>query len=124
MFGKFRSGRRGEAGLTTMTLHATSPKHTGSSTPSFEGCGLRITPTELMEVEGAKVMVRLRRDEVLRVAFCHGIQAPRPMLQFFAGAILLPTAYLPARHLIDWVKHGGTFFTVELWLVTTAVLGL
>jgi hypothetical protein len=89
----------------------------------IEHCGIRCTAEALLEFEGGRLMVTIPRNEIQRIGIRYGIQAPHPMLQVILGLGLASVAYFPLRELIDWLRHGGTLFTVVDLLLFLPIVG-
>ncbi len=91
--------------------------------PRLACCGLVCDADRLMEVQRDRILLGVNLLDVRRVTLRHGLQAPHPIAQVAAGALLLATAYFPAAHLLHWFLHGGLILTEEAWLVALAALG-
>lgn len=93
--------------------------------PSTIECdGIRCDDARLAEIENGRVIVSVYREDLTHIALQDGILAPRPILQTILGFGLAALGYYPARHLIEWLQQGGRIFTVELWLIVFALVGL
>ena len=91
---------------------------------AIECCGIRCSEQNLSEIDTGKIMVTVPRQEVRRITLRHGTQAPHPVLQFVMGLALIGPGYFPARHLVHWLRHGGTFLSDELWIIPFVVAGV
>jgi hypothetical protein len=91
---------------------------------STECCGVRCTPQGLAEVDSGSVVVQVQKDDVQALTLRHGLQAPHPVLQVLMGCALVALGYLPAAHLVQWFRRGGTFFTIEAFVIPFVFLGM
>lgn len=89
-----------------------------------ECAGVRCTPAALSEIDGPRVVVSVPRTSARGVTLRHGFQAPSPVLQILLGSALAALGYWPARHLVHWFRHGGTFVSVEAGGIAFAFLGV
>ena len=92
--------------------------------PLAEYCGIRCTERSLCEIDSGKVMVTVPRQDITRITLRYGTQAPHPVIQVVMGLLLTGLGYFPIAHLIDWLRHGGAFLTLEAWIVPFPVVGI
>ena len=85
--------------------------------------GVRFGADEVVEMDGQQVMVRVRKSEIERMALRHGFYSAHPILQVVVGIVLAGIGVLPTMHLIHWLANGGTFHTVEAFVVAFIFLG-
>jgi hypothetical protein len=91
---------------------------------AIECCGIVCDDARLEEIEDGSVAVSIPWQNVKRITLRDGILAPHPILQIVFGLAFASLAYFPVRHLIDWLQHGGTLFTLELWVIAFASIGV
>ena len=88
-------------------------------------CGqIRLTDQTLMETDGGTPLIMIPRREITGIRFRHGFVSPHPVLQFVFGAALLSLGVLPTVHILYWLRHGGPFFSHEVWFYSLAFIGL
>jgi hypothetical protein len=86
--------------------------------------GIVCDEKRLSEIDSGSVMVAVDRHDIQRITSRYGLVSPHPMLQVVMGSALTALACFPAAHLIDWIRHGGAFFTAEAFVIPFAVIGL
>src|SRR5215204_1734893 len=78
----------------------------------------------LREIEDGQVMVSVDRPDIQRIALKKGLVAPHPVLQSGMGLLLLLPGYFVIAHLVNWARHGGTFFTAEAFVAPLVAAGI
>ena len=89
----------------------------------IEFAGVRFGPDDVSELEDSRVMVKVPKAEITRIALREGFYSAHPVLQVIAGVVLSGIAVPPTWHLANWIIGGGTFVSIEAWLIAFMFIG-
>lgn len=91
----------------------------------LEGGGIRFTQNYLVEVEQDRLIHRIQRPEVARIALRWGLVAPRPAIQAVLGiSCLLGSVYFMVDFLQGFMASGSRMVgRVLIGIVVLSVMG-
>ncbi len=88
------------------------------SAMSLEYRGIRFTPDFVAELEGAHLILKLKKENIRQIDLRYGQQAHHPVIQFLFGIVLTVLGLAPFRFLNDWLAiHTFTFHFGMLMVV-------
>jgi len=91
----------------------------------LDGCGIRFTRDYLVEVEEDRLIHRIQRPEVVRIALRWGLVAPRPTIQAVLGiGCLLGSVYFLVDFIRGFMASGSRMVgRVLICIVVLSVMG-
>jgi len=89
----------------------------------IEFAGVRFGLDDVSELEDGRVMVKVPKAQIRRIALREGFYSAHPVVQVIAGIVLSGIAVPPTWHLATWIVGGGTFVSIEAWLIAFMFIG-
>ena len=86
--------------------------------------GLSVSGDALCELDDGRPSVRLERSSIRGLALCYGTSAERPIAALLLGGACLVLGAVFVRHLIAWLRFGGTAYDFEAFALGLVPLGL
>jgi hypothetical protein len=86
--------------------------------------GVRVTPTEIAEIDSGRLMLSIPRQDIRGLSLCYGARAEHPIRQIIAGTFLIFLGLIPIPYLIYCFEHGGVIFEPVLFMLGFAAIGI
>jgi hypothetical protein len=85
--------------------------------------GIRITDAAIEELSGNSVAASVPRAEVLGLEIGYGRVGERPVATTLLALVIMGLGLVMARHLIQWLRYGGTAHDFEAYGIALIPLG-
>lgn len=94
------------------------------SPPAMEYAGVRCTADSVCSIDAGKCVIIVPRNDIRRAALRYGSASAHPLVQFIFGLGLMALGIPVLIHSIHLMQNGGTFLTMETWLLFFPVIGV
>jgi hypothetical protein len=92
--------------------------------PSMEYAGVRCMADSICSIDAGRCIIIVPRAEIRRVSLGYGSGSAHPLVQFIFGLGLMALGIPVLVHLMQWMRNGGTFLTMETWLLFFPAIGI